>query len=100
MTEDCCLALRRDEILSVPVGGQESRAQRIDPHALSAPFTTQILGKVQDPGFGDGIGESLRQRWACRSRGNVDDGALALFEHIGAKDLAPEESTRELGVQN
>ena len=78
----------------------QRRADAVDPHAAVAPFERQRLGHLQHAALRGEIGAGPGIGGEGADRGDVDDAALALREHLAAEGLAAEIRALQIEIED
>jgi hypothetical protein len=82
------------------VGGDVARRDRVDVDAFGRPLVGEQPCQPCDPALGSGIARHADPALEAQQRGDVDDLAAALCEHVPPGRLAQEEQALEVGVDH
>jgi hypothetical protein len=82
------------------VGGEVAGGDGVDVDAAGGPLVGEGLGELADAAFGRGIGRDVDASLEGEQRGDVDDFAAALGEHVAAGVLGEAEDTGEVDIDD
>ena len=94
------LPTRGFEYFAIEFGGNNSRRDRVDADATLRPLDGERPGQSSDGGFAGAIGRDFLEGDECRQRSNIDDAAVAPFDHGFTEDLAGVKRAVQIHVHN
>src|ERR1051325_9423445 len=84
----------------VQVRAKHARSQRVDANAGGGPFNGEGFGEGRYGSLTGAVSSNLKKTDKGRERGDVNDAAVALLDHVSAKDAARAQSSRQVGFKD
>jgi len=93
-------ALSAIEECGVQRCAEHARRNRVDANTLRGPFDRQRFRQRNYRSFAGGIRGDFVEGYKRRERSNIDDSAIALFEHVTPEDSAGAQRASQVGFED
>src|SRR5260221_13989986 len=85
------------EQASVQLRTKDAGSNGIDANAFSGPFDGERFGERSDGSFAGAVGSDFIESDERSQRCNINDAAVAAFDHVAAEDTASAQWDGEVG---
>src|SRR5579871_3136008 len=93
-------AFRSVEKIGVEFGAKYSGSDGVDANAFAGPFDGERFGERCDGGLACGISGDFVESDKAGKRSDINDAAVAAFDHVAADDAAGAKRSGEVGFDD
>ena len=88
------------EKTGIQIGAKDSWSDGVDTNALASPFDGEGFGERSDSGFAGGVGRDFVESDEAGKGSNINDAAVASFDHVAANDAASAECAGQICLED